>query len=132
MKEKCEKLEKEKSELIAKMEGGEFVDLGTLHQVKQDKHKLQKEVVLSPTHYYYLLVSLKKLLSLSKLAENEARLSEMEKKVKDAEDKNKKSDRILKENKDRINDLEKEVFYTHTNILRSIQVLFLADFLFLD
>lgn len=119
MKEKCEKLEKEKSELIAKMEGGEFVDLGTLHQVKQDKHKLQKEVVLSPTHYYYLLVSLKKLLSLSKLAENEARLSEMEKKVKDAEDKNKKSDRILKENKDRINDLEKEVFYTHTNILRS-------------
>ena len=119
MKEKCEKLEKEKSELIAKMEGGEFVDLGTLHQVKQDKHKLQKEVVLSPTHYHYLLVSLKKLLSLSKLAENEARLSEMEKKVKDAEDKNKKSDRILKENKDRINDLEKEVFYTHTNILRS-------------
>ena len=33
----------------------------------------------------------------------------MEKKVKEAEDKSKKTDRTLKENKDRINDLEKEV-----------------------
>ena len=33
----------------------------------------------------------------------------MEKKVKEAEDISKKTDRNLKENKDRINDLEKEV-----------------------
>jgi hypothetical protein len=46
-REKCEKLEKEKTDLSAKIAGGEFVDLGTLHQVKQDKHKLQKEVQLN-------------------------------------------------------------------------------------
>lgn len=44
LREKCEKLEKEKAELTAKMQAGDFVDLDTLHQVKQEKHKLQKEV----------------------------------------------------------------------------------------
>lgn len=45
LREKCEKLEKEKTELLAKMQAGDFIDLDTLHQVKQEKHKLQKEVV---------------------------------------------------------------------------------------
>ena len=45
------------------------------------------------------------------MAEKEARLSEMEKKVKEAEDKSRKTERTLKENKDRINDLEKEVIF---------------------
>jgi hypothetical protein len=27
------------------MQAGDFVDLDTLHQVKQEKHKLQKEVM---------------------------------------------------------------------------------------
>ena len=43
-REKCEKLEKEKSELAAKKESSDQVDLDTLHQVRQEKHKLQKEV----------------------------------------------------------------------------------------
>lgn len=43
-REKCEKLEKEKSELAAKMESKDLVDLDTLQQVRQEKHKLQKEV----------------------------------------------------------------------------------------
>ena len=45
LQEKCDKLEKEKTELAAKMQAGDFVDLDTLHQVKQEKHKLQKEVI---------------------------------------------------------------------------------------
>jgi len=45
LQEKCDKLEKEKTELAAKMQAGDFVDLDTLHQVKQEKHKLQKEVM---------------------------------------------------------------------------------------
>lgn len=44
LQEKCDKLEKEKAEMTAKMQSGDFVDLDTLHQVKQEKHKLQKEV----------------------------------------------------------------------------------------
>lgn len=44
LRDKCEKLEKEKADLLAKMQTGDFVDLDTLHQVKQEKHKLQKEV----------------------------------------------------------------------------------------
>lgn len=43
-KEKCEKLEKEKSDLVAKMGSSDLVDLETLHQARQEKHKLQKEV----------------------------------------------------------------------------------------
>lgn len=45
-REKCEKLEKEKSELAAKKESSDQVDLDTLHQVRQEKHKLQKEVFI--------------------------------------------------------------------------------------
>ena len=44
-REKCEKLEKEKSELAAKKESSDLVDLDTLHQARQEKHKLQKEVI---------------------------------------------------------------------------------------
>lgn len=44
LQEKYDKLEKEKAEMTAKMQSGDFVDLDTLHQVKQEKHKLQKEV----------------------------------------------------------------------------------------
>lgn len=44
LRDKCEKLEKEKADLLSKMQTGDFVDLDTLHQVKQEKHKLQKEV----------------------------------------------------------------------------------------
>lgn len=49
-REKCEKLEKEKSELAAKKESSDQVDLDTLHQVRQEKHKLQKEVFIT-SHY---------------------------------------------------------------------------------
>ena len=42
MKEKYDKLEAERNELKTKLDTS--VDLDTLHQVKQDKHKLQKEV----------------------------------------------------------------------------------------
>ncbi|XP_059351454.1 trichohyalin-like isoform X3 [Daphnia carinata] len=85
LQEKCDKLEKEKAEMTAKMQSGDFVDLDTLHQVKQEKHKLQKE-----------------------LTERDNRLSELEKKVKESEDKNRKMERALKDNNERIADVERE------------------------
>ena len=42
--DKCDKLEKEKNDLLSKMES--YVDLDTLHKVKQEKHRLQKGVAL--------------------------------------------------------------------------------------
>ncbi|XP_032785045.2 myosin-11 isoform X1 [Daphnia magna] len=86
LQEKCDKLEKEKAEMTAKMQSGDFVDLDTLHQVKQEKHKLQKE-----------------------LTERDNRLSELEKKVKESEDKNRKMERTLKDNNERIADVEREM-----------------------
>jgi hypothetical protein len=56
------------------------------------------------------------------LVEKEARLSEMEKKVKEAEDKSKKTERTLKENKDRINDLEKEVIFVLKNSFLTLKI----------
>ena len=44
LKEKCDKLETERNQLKTKLDTS--VDLDTLHNVKQDKHKLQKEVQL--------------------------------------------------------------------------------------
>nr|CAH0112438.1 unnamed protein product [Daphnia galeata] len=86
LQEKCDKLEKEKTELAAKMQAGDFVDLDTLHQVKQEKHKLQKE-----------------------LTERDNRLSELEKKIRESEDKNRKLERTLKDNNERIIDVEREI-----------------------
>ncbi|XP_046633192.1 trichohyalin-like isoform X2 [Daphnia pulicaria] len=85
LQEKCDKLEKEKTELAAKMQAGDFVDLDTLHQVKQEKHKLQKE-----------------------LTERDNRLSDLEKKIRESEDKNRKMERTLKDNNERITDVERE------------------------
>lgn len=44
LRKKVEELEKKNNDLAAKMKTGDFVDFDTLHQVKQEKHKLQKEV----------------------------------------------------------------------------------------
>ena len=43
------------------------------------------------------------------LADKDARISEMEKRMKEAEDRTKTLDRTLKDNKDRVEELKKEV-----------------------
>ena len=43
------------------------------------------------------------------MTERESRLSDVERKLKDIEDKSKRNERIIKDNKDRIQELEKEV-----------------------
>ena len=68
MKETNDKLETEKNALKAKLDVS--VDLDTFHKVKQDKHKLQKE-----------------------LTDKDTRFSELERKLKEAEDKCKKLER---------------------------------------
>ena len=72
MKETNDKLETEKNVLKAKLDVS--LDLDTFHKVKQDKHKLQKE-----------------------LTDKDARFSELERKLKEAEDKCKKlvRDRLI-------------------------------------
>ena len=42
--DKCHQVEKERDELRQKLDSGNLVDLDTLQKVKQEKHKLQKEV----------------------------------------------------------------------------------------
>lgn len=48
-------------------------------------------------------------LSALQLTERDNRLSELEKKVKESEDKNRKMERTLKDNNERIADVEREV-----------------------
>ena len=52
LKDKCDKLEAEKNELKTKLDSS--VDLDTLHQVKQEKHKLQKEVHIFHVNVTYM------------------------------------------------------------------------------
>ena len=43
--DKCDALEKDRDELRKKLDSGNYVDLDTLQKVRQEKHKLQKEVI---------------------------------------------------------------------------------------
>lgn len=45
LRKKIEELEKKNTDMAARMKTGDFIDFDTLHQVKQEKHKLQKEVM---------------------------------------------------------------------------------------
>ncbi|XP_065581081.1 centrosomal protein of 290 kDa-like [Artemia franciscana] len=85
--EKQLKLEKaQHSETKQKLQSGSSVDIEQLQKVRQEKHKLQKE-----------------------LLEKDASISELEKKLKDTEEKIKRRDSSTKEQKEKILTLEKEL-----------------------
>lgn len=61
-------------------------------------------------------------LSALQLTERDNRLSELEKKVKESEDKNRKMERTLKDNNERIADVEREVIMSDEKPLQNLRL----------